>query len=169
MPRLSRRRLLAGLGAVATASAAGCLGSEGGRLSLPVVSVSGLETPGTSDGTVPDRPAGEAALLDFFATWCAPCVPQMAELRGIREAYPDLHMVSVTQEDDEAAIRSFWQEHDGTWPVARDPELRATERYDVRGLPTAVIVGADGEEQFRHQGLVELARLRTEIEELDSV
>lgn len=171
MARLSRRRLLAGLGAAATVSVAGCLGSEdaAGRLSLPVVTVPGLETPGASDGTVPDRPAGEPALLDFFATWCAPCVPQMAELRSIRGEYPDLHLVSVTQEHDEAAIRSFWQDHDGSWPVARDPDLRATDRYDIRGLPTAVIVGADGNEQFRHQGLVEADRLRTQIEDLDSV
>ena len=119
----TRRRFLSGTAAVAlagvgvTGSLAGCSGrdggatggsdgdggdaSGGGETPTPTPTPTGptmetLEVGGSPGETIPVKPAGEAALLDFFATWCAPCKPQMAELRQIRSEYPDLHMLSIT-------------------------------------------------------------------------
>ena len=141
-----RRRFLAGALAVGTA---GCLGgSDSGADTVDTYDVGG--SPG---GTVPVRPEGAVALLDFWATWCAPCKPQMAELRAVRKRFPDTHMLSITNEEDGEAIRSFWREYDGTWPVASDPAVRTNERFDVTRIPTLLVLDAEGAEIWRHVGL----------------
>lgn len=150
MRRLSRRQLLAATGTAASIGLAGCTSSADDEeaLRLPV-----LDVPGSEGEEIRLEPDGEVALIDFFATWCPPCEPQMAELSTVQDAYPDLHLVSVTWESDEEAIESFWVDNDGSWPVVQDTEMRAAERYDVTQLPTKVLLTADGEEHWRHSGL----------------
>jgi thiol-disulfide isomerase/thioredoxin len=161
MTGLSRRAYLAGVGAAV--GLAGCLGGSGGETSdAPTV-----ETIAVADldgGPVPARPAGEPALVDFFGTWCAPCKPQMAELRAVGSRFPDLHMVSVTQETDAEAIRRFWREYEGTWPVGSDPGLQVFQHFGVRNVPTKVLVDDTGERVWRHSGLAAADTIAREVE-----
>ncbi len=179
---IGRRRLLVA-GAMATAGVlAGCVGSTGSgdgnsdggsgdgnsdgnsddggsdsgggtdgdsnRLTL-----TSLDVEGSPGGQVVVEPPEQVVLLDFFATWCAPCKPQMSNLREIRDGFPGVHMLSITNESDESAVRSFWQEYEGTWPVALDPRLDASSRYSARRVPTLLVLDADGGEAWRHSGL----------------
>lgn len=167
MTNLSRRAYLAG--ALSAASLSGCLdalpgrgtqtATEGGGPTVETLAVSNLPAE-----TIPTRPAGEPALVDFFGTWCPPCKPQMSELRSVHDQFPDLHMVSITQETDEDAIKQFWREYDGTWPVASDPKLQAFQHYDANGVPTKVLVDSDGNVQWRHNGLAAADTIVAEVE-----
>jgi thiol-disulfide isomerase/thioredoxin len=182
----SRRSLLAGA-ATGLATLAGCLQTDDGSLggderptgsggqagSAATESPSGpeprelesVDAPGSPGGAVAVRTPGEVALLDFFATWCAPCKPQMSRLLAVREAHPDLHVVSITPETDRAAIASFWREYDGAWPVAIDPELRVTDSFDVNRIPTLLVLAPDGNLVWRHTGLAEAAAIRSAVDE----
>jgi thiol-disulfide isomerase/thioredoxin len=115
--------------------------------------LSTLDVAGSPGGEVTVDPSGTVTLLDFFATWCAPCKPQMAHIREVEARFPDVHFLSITSERDREAIRSFWTEYEGTWPVAQDPELRATSKYNAGQLPTMLVVDAEGNEVWRHVGL----------------
>jgi hypothetical protein len=88
----------------------------------------------------------------------------MAELREVRSAFPDVHMLSITWERDEAGVRSFWREYDGTWPVALDPEVETGPTYSVEALPTMLVLDAEGTETWRHTGLAEAETVEAELE-----
>jgi thiol-disulfide isomerase/thioredoxin len=161
------RRAFLGSGLAAAGALAGCLGGitgseakKGDGLALDTVAVAG--SPG---GTMAVKPAGEPALLDFFATWCAPCKPQMAELRAVREEFPDLHMLSITFEEDPGLVESFWTEYEGRWPVATDPAVRTGERYGVQRIPTLLVLAPDGTEGWRHVGLASAAGIGEQVEQ----
>lgn len=70
----------------------------------------------------------------------------MAELREIHDRFPEVHLLSITNESDRDAVQSFWDEYDGTGPVAMDPEVRTNERFDVTRIPTMVVLDAAGAE-----------------------
>jgi thiol-disulfide isomerase/thioredoxin len=164
----TRRSLLVGAGVtVAAVGSAGCLGGSGDD-GASGETLESLEVGGSPGGPVPIKPDGEVVLLDFWATWCAPCKAQMPELAEIRERFPGIHMLSVTNETDRDAIRSFWTEHDGTWPVAMDPEVRTNERFGVTRIPTKIVFDADGAEVWRHTGLSPAEDIAAALDETDA-
>lgn len=103
--------------------------------------------------------------MDFFATWCPPCEPEMVNLGDARARFDrtEVFIVSVTPERDRDAIAAFWEENGGTWPVVMDPDLRATVAYGVTTTPTALAFAPDGREVFRHTGLAGPKRITQAI------
>ncbi len=182
MNRLSRRTYLASA-AAAAAALAGCSadsdgggggndnGSTGtatgedGDAGADALTLESLAVGGSPGGDLAVDPAGQPLLLDFFATWCAPCKPQMESLRAVDGSYDSLRMRSLTRETDREAILDFWQTYEGTWPVAMDPELFAFEQYGVTRVPVLVVLDADGEEVWRHAGLASEDAIRDAVEE----
>ncbi|ELZ25087.1 thioredoxin [Halosimplex carlsbadense 2-9-1] len=173
--RQSRRRFLRATGGVAAAALAGCSGGNDGATDQPATDAPGASgtdgpdggatpTPtaatgdslalptvaaaGSPDGEVRLRPEGELSFVNFFATWCGPCKKEMPDLRRVRAEFDAdrVHMVSVTPEADEAAIRQFWETYEGTWPVAMDVDLAATDRWSVSSYPTNKLFDAEGNE-----------------------
>lgn len=160
----TRRRLLGGLSAATVGALAGCTG--GGSSELPsgydgrtVETLSAAGSPGDVVPVTPDR----VTLLDFFATWCPPCKPQMAELRAVDRRFPGVHLLSVSNQDDADAVGSFWREYEGTWSVALDPELEVFSAYQVGSIPTMVLLDPDGEQRWRHSGLAAADTIGAEL------
>jgi thiol-disulfide isomerase/thioredoxin len=146
----SRRRFIV---SAAPVGLAGCLGGSDRTANAGANAVDTYDVGGSPGGPLPVLPEGRVALLDYWATWCAPCKPQMAELRDIRERFPDVHLLSITNETDAAAIRDFWTEFEGTWAVASDPDLETNDQFEVNRIPTLLVFDADASEVWRHVGL----------------
>lgn len=164
---MNRRRFLTtGVGSLA-GSLAGCSGVFGDSSSRESVTLETVSVGPSSGGEAPVHPTGTAALLDFFATWCAPCKSRMSVLRSIRATFDQesLYMLSITQETDTATIKQFWREYDGAWPVAMDDERVASRQYDVTSIPTLIVLSADGTKRPRHVGLASEQRLRDAVSE----
>ncbi len=171
----SRRSVLRATGVAAIGGLAGCLGSVRSALRGDTgpdpengLVLESLDVGGSPGGDLAVNPAGEATLIDFFATWCQPCKPQMEGLGELRDRFPDLAMRSVTNEDDRDAVRKFWQQYDGTWPVLIDPEAAAQQEYQPQGVPTLIVYDPDGKEVWRHTGLARTERIATAVENAQS-
>lgn len=88
---------------------------------------------------------GKVVLLNFWATWCGPCVEEMPALEKIHTEYGDqVQVIAVDCGEEQAVVDSFLEETGYTFPVAYDENNEASSRYPVTGIPYTVIIGKDG-------------------------
>lgn len=88
---------------------------------------------------------GKVILLNFWATWCGPCVGEMPAFEQLQETYgDDLVLLAVNCGEDEATVTGFLEKNGYTFPVALDTEYEISQLYPTDGIPYTVIIGADG-------------------------
>ena len=94
-----------------------------------------------------DSYRGKVVVLNFWATWCPPCVAEMPSLERLHRALgPEgLAVVTVSTDEDEAALRSFVSQYALTLPVLRDPGGRGpASRYRTTGYPETFVLDRTG-------------------------
>lgn len=95
---------------------------------------------------------GRPVFINFWATWCPPCLEEMPVIQKMHEKYGDaLAIVAVTDEPIPVA-RPYIAEHGYTFPVYVDPGGIMTGEYLVQALPTSVFIDASGVIRIRHTG-----------------
>jgi peroxiredoxin len=96
----------------------------------------------------------DVVLLDFWATWCGPCVEAMPEVDGVAEKFADRGLVfyAVNVAEDTETIKEFLKTSKLEVPVAMDADGKITESYGVEGIPQTVLIGKDGKVQVVHVG-----------------
>jgi cytochrome c biogenesis protein CcmG/thiol:disulfide interchange protein DsbE len=89
---------------------------------------------------------GRPVVVNFWATWCEPCVREFPLLRQAAASHrPDrLAVVGVLVNDRPAAARAFVRRHDATWPIALDPTATTAGRWGAVGLPHTWFIRPDG-------------------------
>jgi len=94
---------------------------------------------------------GQWVVLNFWATWCAPCREEMPSLANLQHALPELAVLPVaTGRNAVAAITRFYVEAGVTsLPVLRDPKSTFAREMGVLGLPVTVIIDPQGREVGR--------------------
>jgi peroxiredoxin len=97
---------------------------------------------------------GSVVLVNFWATWCGPCRSEMPAFQGAYEARAEdgLVVLAVNYQQKAEEVRPFVEELGLTFPVVLDPSLRVARLYQVRGLPSSMIVDPDGVVRVRHIG-----------------
>ena len=97
-----------------------------------------------SDFTLSDY-EGKVILLNFWATWCGPCVGEMPAFTQLVETYgEDLALLAVNCGEDEETVTAFLEKNGYTFPVALDPEYEISSLYPTDGIPYTVVIGPDG-------------------------
>lgn len=98
---------------------------------------------------------GKLVVLDFWATWCAPCEVQMPILDALwREAGGEgVFVLGISVDTDPPASVAHWVEERGfSYPIALGDQALAM-RYGVLGFPSLVFVDREGRIQVRHMGV----------------
>ena len=94
---------------------------------------------------------GKWVVLNFWATWCAPCRREMPSLERLQAAMPELAVVPVATGRNavEGIERFFGEAEVKTLPILRDPKSELARGMGVMGLPVTVILNPEGQEVAR--------------------
>jgi cytochrome c biogenesis protein CcmG, thiol:disulfide interchange protein DsbE len=110
---------------------------------------------------------GKVVVLNFFASWCAPCKQETPEVQRIWRQYraQDVVVVGIDSKDFSGDARRFMRTYGITYPVVHDGEGKLWRPYGVTGLPETRIIDRKGMyvgDQF--YGPVKAADLRRQLE-----
>jgi cytochrome c biogenesis protein CcmG/thiol:disulfide interchange protein DsbE len=105
---------------------------------------------------------GKAVVIDFWATWCPPCLFQVPELNAFWKKHRDagdVAVVGVAVDTEGAEVVAPWvAEQKVEYPILLGDEGLA-RRFGAHGFPTLALVRRDGTLDSLHVGLIEVARL----------
>ena len=91
---------------------------------------------------------GKLVLVNFWATWCLPCVREMPSIERLYAKYKPrgLEIVAISlDQGNEDDVREFVAKYKLTFPIVLDPDHKAKALYKVRGLPTTYLVDRKGQ------------------------
>jgi peroxiredoxin len=88
---------------------------------------------------------GRPVVLNFWASWCPPCLAEMPEFQRVHQRLGDrVAFLGVNQRDQLQAAEQLARSSGVTYPLAVDPAGRAFDAFGGLGMPTTVLIGADG-------------------------
>ncbi|KAA6184811.1 TlpA family protein disulfide reductase [Thiohalocapsa marina] len=97
---------------------------------------------------------GKTLIVNFWATWCPPCLAEMPSLQRAWEQVRDeeILVLAINVGEDQAAIERFTERMPLTFPLPMDPDSGTVQAWPVRGLPTTFVVDPDGRLIYRAEG-----------------
>jgi thiol-disulfide isomerase/thioredoxin len=112
---------------------------------------------------------GKVVLIDFWATWCEPCLDELPNLRRQYEAYKDrgLEIIAVSIDQDRPALEEFVRDEKIPWPVIHDRERLgahpSTIDYGIFKIPNMMLIDKEGKVVSTKAKGAELNRLLKEL------
>lgn len=98
---------------------------------------------------------GKVVLIDFWATWCGPCVAEMPSLKKLYEKYKEkgLEILAISIDEDSSKVRAFAIENAFNFPVAHSPTLG--KQFKATPIPTSLFIDKHGNLRYRKTGFEE--------------
>ncbi len=108
---------------------------------------------------------GEWVVVNFFATWCPPCVTEHPELVRFAEANRGrAEVVSVAFDDTAENVAAFFRDNGGSWPVLTGDTGDASLDYGVVKLPESYVIDPQGTVVAKLDGGVTAAELQAVVD-----
>ncbi len=97
---------------------------------------------------------GRVVVLDFWASWCAPCRASVPFFDRLQATYgpAGLSVVGLTLESDDDAVAAFLEDVPSTFAIVRDPSGHAGEQFEVLAMPTTFLLDREGRVVARFEG-----------------
>jgi cytochrome c biogenesis protein CcmG, thiol:disulfide interchange protein DsbE len=110
---------------------------------------------------------GQPVLINFWATWCAPCELEMPAFQSRYESSQgSFTILAVNYAEPEERIQPYVDRLGLTFPIVLDPESKVQRMYNVRGYPTSLLVDAEGVIRVYHIGLMSENQLDKYLKDL---
>ena len=87
---------------------------------------------------------GKVVILDFWATWCAPCIKAFPHLEGLKEKYSGTLEVLTITSDDRERIERFLNKKTTTLPIVLDPNRTLAKQFPHRTIPHTIVIDPEG-------------------------
>ncbi|HEY0462982.1 MAG TPA: TlpA disulfide reductase family protein [Polyangiaceae bacterium] len=112
-----------------------------------------LEAPGGKQKVSLSEHAGQVVVVDFWATWCAPCKESFPAYQRLAQKFGSkLTVIGVSVDEDPAGIPKFAQETGAKFPLAWDDGQITSKSYQPPTMPTSFVVDQTGIVRFVHSG-----------------
>jgi len=113
-----------------------------------------------------ELPAGKAAVVNVWASWCSPCRAEAPTLVALSEKYPDVAFVGILTRDNEATANAFVERFKIKYPTIVDDTLLVQFRNvaPANAIPSTIVIGKDGKVVGKISGQVTVAKLTKLIE-----
>jgi peroxiredoxin len=113
---------------------------------------------------------GKIVYLDFWASWCAPCLVAIPEVEEMRSEFPSekFQIIAVNLDQKKKKAQRFLSKNPVGYPSASDPKGRLPGQYGVDTMPTSYLIDRDGVIRYVHRGFQrgDSSKLRKEIRAL---
>ncbi|HVG26982.1 MAG TPA: TlpA disulfide reductase family protein [Acidobacteriaceae bacterium] len=87
---------------------------------------------------------GQVVVLNFWASWCGPCVEEMPSLEELQRQLPQVKIVAVSTDEDAAAYERFLQQHSISLMTVRDAAQRSNAMYGTFRYPETYVIDKTG-------------------------
>ena len=113
---------------------------------------------------------GEVVYVDFWASWCPPCVQSFPFLNQLQQDFADqgLRIIGVNLDEKAADADQFLTKHSAEFAIAADPTKQCAKDFDVIAMPSSYLIDREGIVRYIHRGFRpgETKELRLIVEQL---
>jgi cytochrome c biogenesis protein CcmG, thiol:disulfide interchange protein DsbE len=177
-----RRSLLLGLAAVVVLAACAAGGDAPGTDDTATEADAGADAEADADAGPPvtDRPfetfeggstslpefAGEPLVVNFWASWCPPCIAEMPEFERVHvDRRDEVRFIGLNTQDNLAQAEALVEQTGVTYDLGLDPEGALFNDFEVIAMPSTYFVNAAGAVVHRHAGILSEQQLQDLIDE----
>ena len=107
---------------------------------------------------------GKLVYLDFWASWCRPCKQSFPWMNAMQSKYAaqGLQVIAVNLDVENADALQFLKSVPANFTIAYDPKGKTAQQFEIKGMPTSILIGRDGKVLSQHAGFFEASKQKIE-------